>query len=71
MHPAPKETAMHKDPMLPPRQQSLAFAEDEVWQRLPSDVRSQCHERIAQLVEAVMHAARQERSHGDEREDST
>lgn len=61
---------MHKDQMAPlPRQKKLAFAVDEVWQRLSSDVRGQCHERIARLLEAVIQMERQARREKDERQD--
>jgi len=70
VYPRHKEIVMHKDLMsLPPRQQSLAFAEDDVWQKMPREVREQCHERIAQLLESVIEVERQERSNGNERQD--
>lgn len=62
---------MHKDLPLSGRQQSLAFAVDDVWERLPSDVRRQCEDRIVQLLEAALLTERQERSHGNERQNST
>jgi len=61
---------MPKRPIAPrPRQQSLAFAVDDLWERLPSEASRQCHERIAHLLEAIIQAERKERSEDHERQD--
>lgn len=61
---------MHKDLMAPPpRQQKLAFVVDEVWLRLPNDVRERCVERMVRLMQAAIEAERQTRRESDERQD--
>jgi hypothetical protein len=61
---------MHKDLMAPPpRQQKLAFAVDEVWLRLPNDVREKCAERVTRLLQAAIETERQARRESDERQD--
>jgi len=61
---------MHKDLMAPPpRQRKLAFAVDEVWPRLPNDVRDKCAERVTRLLQAAIETERQVRRESDERQD--
>jgi hypothetical protein len=61
---------MHKDLMAPPpHQQKLAFVVDEVWLRLPNDVKEGCVERMVRLMQAAIEAERQTRRKSDERQD--
>lgn len=63
---------MKTDPSsLSPRQQSLAFATDQMPPKLPGEVLRLCHDRLTQLLEAAIQAERRERSNAHERQDPT
>lgn len=62
---------MRADPDWSPRQQRLAFAGDELWEKLPRDVRERCHAYVCRLLTQVTVQDQQERKRQDEREDPT
>lgn len=61
-----------RHPLLQPpmRQQRLAFAQDDTWEKLPEDRRAECLRRLVQLVREVVLYERQNEGASDERQDS-
>lgn len=60
---------MRANPGWSPLQQRLAFARDDLWEKLPQDVREKCHAYVCRLLTQVTIHERQERKHQNERED--
>lgn len=61
---------MNHDPRPLLRQQRLAFAQDDFWEKLPAEVHLQCQEHVRRMLMMAMAHDGEERSGHDEREDS-
>jgi hypothetical protein len=69
-HPRIQEATMrHPLPQPPMRQQRLAFAQDDMWEKLPLDRQAECLRRLIQLVRQVVVYERQTGGESDERQD--
>lgn len=56
---------------LPMRQQRLAFAEDDTWEKLPEDRQAECLQHLVQLMKEVVVLERHTKGESDERQDPT
>lgn len=61
---------MNSKLVLPLRQQRLAFAENDLWDKLPQDVQVKSQHHLSRLLAAIMNHDRSERKDEDERKDT-
>jgi hypothetical protein len=56
--------------VLPLRQQRLAFADADLWDKLPQDVQVKSQQHLSRILATIINHDRNERKHENEREDS-
>jgi hypothetical protein len=61
---------MRPDPIPLLRQLRLAFAEGDLWKKLPLDVQAKCQEHLSQLMATIVIHEHRERRRDNERQDS-
>ena len=65
-----KEKSVTSKLVLPLRQQRLAFAENDLWDKLPQDMQVKCQHHLSRLLATIINHDRSERKHEDERKDT-
>lgn len=56
--------------VLPPKQQSLAFAQDETWEHLSKETHEAVRSQLTQMLQAAVLRGRETNRSENEREDS-